>query len=126
MIPFEPLPQAIRGKLASRVTGEAQRSGNWFAEKRIAKCVENQREGAFRNVVIFVSDRQLSNKVAKRVEDWIECIAVAGKDHPGAERARALFAEYIEDLVDDIARVRLTNTGSLNRFSNACRHQVRD
>ena len=76
--------------------------------------------------MIFVPDAQLSDERPKRFEDLVECIAIAGEDHPGGERAGAFAAESVESLVDNIARVGLAGAGAFHGRRNAACHRIGD
>ncbi len=115
------MAQALSGKLAGSVARKIERFGDRRAEQRIAERVEHQRQGAFGNMMRLMSDRQLSDQAANRIQDRVQRIAVAGNDHPGGERAGAFLAERVEALVDDHARVALAGSGAFDRIGDARR-----
>ena len=65
MIDLQPLPEALGGEFAGGVAGKAQSAGDRRSEERIAKRAEHERERAFGDVMLLVSDAQLRDDFAK-------------------------------------------------------------
>ena len=120
------MPQPLGGELARGVAGKAERIGDRRAEQRIAERVQDQREGAFGDMMLLVADGQLGDEAADRIEDRVQRVAVAGEDHPRGERAGAFLAERVEGLVDDVARVGLPGAGALDRLGDAGGDRIGD
>ena len=67
VIGLEPRAQPVGGKLARGVVGKAERIGDRRAEQRIAERVQDQGEGALRDMMLFVANAQLRDQVADRI-----------------------------------------------------------
>ena len=126
MIVLEPLPQAIGGERACRVPREAERIRDRRAEERIPERIQNQGKRAFGDMMLFMANGQLSDQAADRIENRIQRVAVAGKDHPGGERAGTFTVEHVENPVDDVARFRFARAPSLHRLGDARSHRIGD
>lgn len=124
MILLEPLAKPLGRKLARTVTRKAERLGDWTAEQRIAKGIEDEGKGALRDAMLLVADAQLGNERPDRIQDGIEGIAVAGEDHPGGKCPGALAVEYVEDLVDDVAGIGLTGARTRDCVHDSCRDGI--
>ena len=120
------MAQTLGSEFSGGITGQAEGFGDRRAEKRVAKRVQDQRQRAFGDVVIFVPDGQLRDQVADRIEDWIKSVAIAREDHPGRKRARALPAECVEALIDDYASIGFASPRPLDRLGDAGRHRIGD
>lgn len=81
-----------------------------MSEQGIAERAEDECKSALGDMMLLVADAQLGDQLAQGIENGIECIPIAGEDHPGGECARAFSAEDVEGSVDDVARVRLAGT----------------
>ena len=113
------MAQPLGGKFARRVPGKAERFSDRRAEKRVAECVEHERQCAFGNVMILMADRQLGDEIADRIEDGVEGVTVAREDHPGRQCPGAFAAECIETLIHDHTRVGFARAGALDGLGNA-------
>src|SRR3954471_2928619 len=78
-----------------------------LAEQRIAQRRKHQPEGDLVDRAILMALAELVDEAVDGVEDRVEGVAIAGKDHPGGERSGALAVEGVEGAVDDLARVGL-------------------
>lgn len=125
MIDIEPLPKAFGRKLARFVPWQPERLGDWSSKQGISKGAEDKCESALRDMMLLVPNAQLGDQLAKRIEDGIERIAVAGQNHPGGERARAFAAEDVEGSIDDVARVCLAGTCPFHGAGDARGDRIR-
>lgn len=118
--------QAIRGERSRAVRRKSKRVGDGLPQKRVANRIEDEAKRRFRDMVVFVADGQLRNQVADGDQDRIESIAVAGKNHPGRERPRALAPEGVIDSIDDRSRVASTVAGAIHLFGDRTHDRFRD
>lgn len=126
MLLLEAAPKALGRELARGVPGQPECFGDGLAEQRISEGVENERERALGDMMIFVADGQLRDEAANRAEDRIERIAVSGQDHPCGQGPSALTIEDVEGPIDEIARIRLAGACALDRFRDAGGHRIDD
>lgn len=126
MLGFEAVAEARGGELARGIARKAERKRDLRAEKRIAEGVEHQRQGALGYLSFVVTDGELRDQAVDRVEDRVEGVAVARKDHPCGKRSGALAPESVEALVDDHPRVGFAGAGALDRFGDAAVDGVRN
>ena len=82
------------------------------AEQRIAGGEQHQPERGFVHRPVLMALAQLVDQLVDRVEYRVQRLAIAGKDHPGRERAAALAAEGVEGAVDDLDRIGLMGAGA--------------
>jgi hypothetical protein len=126
MLGFETVSEALRRKVARRITRQVEGVGDRGPEERIAERVEHQRERALCDVMFLMPDRELGNERTDRIEDRVQRIAIASDDHPGRERSRAFLTERIETLIDDHPGVSLAGAGPLDGIGDAGSDRIRD
>ena len=126
MLCFEAMAQALGGKVAGGIARKAERFGDRGAEEGIAKGIEHQGQGAFGDMMCVMTDCELRNETANRIEDRVQRVAVAGDDHPGGEGAGALPAEGVKALIDDDPCIGFAGAGELDGFGDAAVDRVRD
>lgn len=123
---IEAVTQALCGKFARGIAGQAQRLGDRRSQQRIPKRIKNKREGAFGDMMSFVADRELRDERANGIEDGIERVPVSAEDHPGRKRSCTFLAERVEALVDDDPRISLAGAGPFNRIGDAAVDRIGD
>lgn len=67
----------------------------------------------------IVTRGKLRDEATNGIEDWIQCIAVAGQNHPGGEGAGPFLAKGVEAPVDDHACIGFTRASPLDREGDA-------
>ena len=73
-----------------------------------------------------MADAELGYEAMDRLEDRIERIAIARKDHPGGECASSFAPEGVEALVDDYSSIGFSSSGSFDRVGNVLRDRIGD
>ena len=119
-------PQSVGRDPPGRVAIESESAGDRLAEQGVAERRENEPQGAFWHVMLFVADPKLSDEIADGIEDRVQRVAVAGQDHPCGKRAGAFAVEGVERAVDHLADVALADPGALDGLGDASRHSIRD
>ncbi len=71
MLGLEAVTEALRGKLARRIAGQAEGFGNRRPKQRIAERVQHQRQGALGDLLRIVPVGELGDEAADRFEDRI-------------------------------------------------------
>ena len=117
---LETMAKALGSRLACGIARQAQRLRYGWPEQGIAERIQDQRQCAFRDMMGVVTDGELRNQAADRIQDRVEGVAVAGEDHPGGERPSPFAAERIEALVDDDPGIRFAGARPFDRFGDAC------
>ena len=123
---FEPVPQPLGCRLTSCIARQSERFGDGWTEEGVTERIQHQRERALGDVVGVMANRELRDETPDGVQYRVQRVPVAGKNHPGRERAGALAAKCVEALVDDKTRVGLAGTCALDRFGDPGVHGVRD
>lgn len=59
---------------------------------------------------------KLIDEAVDGIKDRVQSISVAGDDHPGGKRSGAFLPERIERPIDDLARIGLALSSTLNRL----------
>lgn len=126
MLSLEPMTQPLRGEFPRAVPWKAERVGYRGSEQGISERIQHKREGAFRDMMFFMPNRELGDERSDRIEDWIQRVPIACNDHPGSKRSRALLPKCVETLIDDNPRVGFAGAGALDGFSNSSVHRFRD
>ena len=119
-------PQGVRGDASRRVALEPKGVGDRLSEQRIPQGSEDEPEGAFGHMMLFMAHLQLGHEAADRIEDRVERVAVSGQDHPGGEGAGTLPVERIECAVDDLAHILFARSRTFDRLGNAAGHAIGD
>lgn len=119
MLGFQSVAKSLGGEFARGIIGQAERLSDRRSKERIAKRVQDQRQGALGDVMLFMADGQLGDERPDRIEDRVERVAIATQDHPRGECPRALLAEGIETLVDNDPCVGFSGPCALDRVRNA-------
>jgi hypothetical protein len=118
MMRFEAGTETVGGQGPRGVSRQSQSFGDGLAKERIAECAKHQEQGRLADVMLFMADAQLGNQRAKRLQDRIERVAIARKDHPRRKRSGAFTPESIESHVDDFAGIRFTCPGAFDSWSD--------
>ena len=118
--------QLAPGDLAGLSARKAERPGHRLAEGGIAGRGEDEPEGRLVDRPVFMTFAELVDQLVDGIEDRVERVAIAGKDHPGGERAGAFLAEGIEGAVHDGDRIDLAGPALLHRFGNPGADPVAD
>jgi hypothetical protein len=126
VLDLKAVTETLRGKIASRVTRKIQGFGDRRSEQGIAQGIQHDRKGAFGDVMLVVADRELRDQVPNGIEDRVQGVAIAGKDHPGGKRSGAFFPECVKALVNDHAGVGLTSARSFDSLGDAAVDGIRD
>lgn len=119
MLGFQAVAKSLGGEFARGIIGQAERLSDRRSKERIAKRVQDQRQGALGDVMLFMADGQFGDERPDRIEDRVERVAIATQDHPRGECSRALLAEGIETLVDDDPCVGFSGPCALDGVRNA-------
>lgn len=120
------MAQPLGRQIASGVARQVKGLGDRWAEQRVAKRVQHEGQSAFGDMMGVVTDRELRNETADRIEDRVQRVAVAGDDHPGGEGTGPLPAKSVEALVDDEPGIGFAGAGKLDGFGDAAVDGVRD
>jgi len=118
MVAIELSAETLTRHLACGIVGKAERIGDRLAEQGIAKRQQDEPQGCVGHVMILMANSELVDEAVNRFEDPAERIAVPRQDHPCGERPGAALPECIERHIDNIARIRLTHAGALDRGRN--------
>ena len=113
-------------EVAGGGAGEAEGRGHRRAEERVAERGQDEAERRFVQRAVGMAGAKLVHEVVNGGHDGVQRVGVAGQDHPGGERARALFPERIERPVDDLARVRLATARAGDGGGDIVGHAARD
>ena len=77
-------------------------------------------------MMFVVSDRELRNEAADRIEDRIKGIAVSAQDHPCGKCSCSFASEGIETLIDDHPGIRFSGTGTFDRIGDTAIDRIGD
>ena len=77
-------------------------------------------------MMFVVTNRELRNQAADRIENRVERVPVSREDHPCGQRSRPFLAEGVEALVDDHPGIRFARASALDRVRNAVGDRIRD
>lgn len=77
-------------------------------------------------MLFVVTDCELRDEAADRIENWVQSVPVSRQDHPCCQRSCTFLAEGVETLVDDHPGIRLPGTRSLHGLGDAAVHRVRN
>ena len=106
------LQQLSSRQIARRRAGEAEGGGHGGAEEGVAERGQDEAQRDLVQRAVAVAFAELVDEVVDGGHHGLQRLRVAGEDHPGGERAAALFAKGVERPVDDLARVRLAAAGA--------------
>ena len=126
MITIELRAEPLGRGFAGSIVVEPEPLGKNRSEQGIADRLEDQPQGRFGDVMLFVSDGQAGNQRADGIKHRVQGVAVAGEDHPCGQRPGTLAAERVEGHVDNVARVALAGAGGLDGFGDAPGHAFGD
>ena len=91
--------------ITGALTWQAKRLGQRRAEQRITKRHQDERERVVMQQAIFMPiNRKIIDKIVDRLNNRIERILIARKDHPARKCARALPIKRIEGEINNVAR----------------------
>ena len=120
------LAKPVGGNPASRVALKAESVCDGRSEKGVSKRGEDEPQGRLTDVMLLMTDAEPGDQRAQRVQNRIECVAVAGKDHPRRECAGAFAVEGVEGQIDHFASVRFMRSGTAHGLGDVAGDAIRD
>ena len=126
MLSLEAVAQSLCRKFAGGIAGESEGLDYGQAEERISECIEDQRERTLSDVMRVVAKGELGDEGPNRIEDRVQCVAIAAEDHPGGKCAGSLLSEGVETLVNDDPRIRFAGARPIDGLGDTAVDRVCD
>lgn len=124
LLDLDAVAQALGGEFARCIARQTERFDDRRPEEGIAERVQHQGQGAFRDMMFVVTDRELGDQAADGIENRVKRVSVSRQDHPGGQRSCAFLAEGVETLVDDHSGIGLPGAGPLHGLGDAAVHRI--